>query len=101
MNSFGMTGIYVLLVAGNAVIAFALWYLRRSFASTDAMKKVEARLTELEAKYETLPTVDAVSALKLEMMELRGDIREVASQLNAFSHQLGLLLEQAVNRSKS
>lgn len=39
MNSFGMTGIYVLLVAGNAVIAFALWYLRRSFASTDAMKK--------------------------------------------------------------
>lgn len=38
MNSFGMTGIYVLLVAGNAVIAFALWYLRRSFASTDAMK---------------------------------------------------------------
>ena len=101
MNSFGMTGIYVLLVAGNAVIAFALWYLRRLFASTDAMKKVEARLSELEAKYETLPTVDAVSALKLEMMELRGDIREVASQLNAFSHQLGLLLEQAVNRSKS
>ncbi len=101
MNSYGMTGIYVLLVAGNAVIAFALWYLRRSFASTDAMKKVETRLSELEAKFETLPTVDAVSALKLEMMELRGDIREVASQLNAFSHQLGLLLEQAVNRSKS
>ena len=96
-SDFGF--LYPLLIVLNAAGGIALYLLRRTFAGKDEVKKVEAKLSELENRLSSLPSADSVNELKLEMSELRGDIRNVATNLNPFSHQLGLLLEQAVNRS--
>lgn len=99
MDFFAMLGLwpYLLPIAGGA----AVWALRRSFASTERVERLENRLTEMETKYANMPTAEDVSEMRLRMTELSGDIRVLSQRVQSFSHQLELLLENAVNRGKS
>ncbi|EAO5960950.1 TPA: DUF2730 family protein [Escherichia coli] len=84
------------VVAGGAV-----WAMRRSFASTERVERLENRMTEMETRYASIPGTEDVHEMRLRIAELSGDIRGLSQRVQSFSHQLELLLENAVNRSNS
>jgi hypothetical protein len=86
---------WVLPVAAGAIA----WAMRRSFASTERVELLENRLTEMETRYANMPGAEDVHEMRLRMTELSGDIRVLSQRVQSFSHQLELLLENAVNRS--
>lgn len=92
-------GVAVSVVCASG--GYIWWTMRRTFASTERVERLENRLTEMEAKYANMPGADDVHEMRLRMTELSGDIRVLSQRVQSFSHQLELLLENAVNRGKS
>lgn len=91
--------IVFLTVLGFASSAITLW-LSKTFARREDMKKVESgmdelntRVTGLEERVDSLPTPEQISALRLEMMEMRGDIKALREALHPVNHMAKLLLE--------
>ncbi|AIY32324.1 DUF2730 family protein [Salmonella enterica] len=89
--------LYLLPVAAGG----AVWAMRRSFASTERVERLENRMTEMETRYASIPGTEDVHEMRLRIAELSGDIRVLSQRVQSFSHQLELLLENAVNRSNS
>jgi len=87
---------YVLPVAGSA----AVWVMRRTFVGIERVEKLENRLTEMETKYANMPTAEDMHEMRLRMSELAGDMKVCSQGLRALTHQIELLLENAVNRGK-
>ncbi|EOG2733990.1 DUF2730 family protein, partial [Salmonella enterica subsp. enterica serovar Montevideo] len=56
---------------------------------------------EMETRYASIPGTEDVHEMRLRIAELSGDIRVLSQRVQSFSHQLELLLENAVNRSNS
>ncbi|EJC6532954.1 DUF2730 family protein [Salmonella enterica] len=73
--------------------------MRRTFVPREAFEKLHDRVEKVETRIANLPTQDEVSRLHVEIVTLRGDLKETAATLKAVSHQNELLLEQAVRKS--
>ena len=80
-----------------------LW-LSKTFARREDLSKVEnkmadvsSRVSILEDKVESMPTQDEVNALRLDMAEMRGDIKALHEALQPVNHLARLLLEQRLN----
>lgn len=84
----------------STVYAVALFVLRRSFATVEAVGKLDERLRSIETQQSNLPSQAEFNALKEEMYELRGDLKETNAGLRAVSHQNQLMLEKTINRSE-
>lgn len=95
-------GVITTLVAVLATVAM-LW-LSKTFVRREDLKQVEktmadhsTRLGNLEDKVDSMPTRDEVNALRLEMSEMRGDIKALHEALRPVNHVAQLLLEQRLN----
>lgn len=53
------------VVAGGAV-----WAMRRSFASTERVERLENRMTEMETRYASIPGTEDVHEMRLRIAEL-------------------------------
>jgi hypothetical protein len=93
------------ITTAAAILAtIAMLWLSKTFARREDLNKVETtmadhstRLAALEDKVESLPTRDEVNALRLEMAEMRGDIKALHEALRPVNHVAQLLLEQRLN----
>lgn len=83
-----------------AAFAGGVWALRRTFASTERVEKLENRLTEMETKYANMPGAEDMHEMRLRMADMSGEVKVLSSTMKAISHQLELLLENAVNGNK-
>ena len=95
-------GVITTTVAVLATLA-TLW-LSKTFARREDLSKVEnkmadvsSRVSILEDKVESMPTQDEVNALRLDMAEMRGDIKALREALQPVNHLARLLLEQRLN----
>ena len=95
-------GVITTTVAVLATLA-TLW-LSKTFARREDLSKVEnkmadvsSRVSILEDKVESMPTQDEVNALRLDMAEMRGDIKALREALQPVNHLARLLLEQCLN----
>lgn len=94
----------VITTAAAILATIAMLWLSKTFARREDLNKVETtmadhstRLATLEDKVESLPTRDEVNALRLEMAEMRGDIKALHEALRPVNHVAQLLLEQRLN----
>ena len=94
----------VITTAAAILATIAMLWLSKTFARREDLNKVETtmadhstRLAALEDKVESLPTRDEVNALRLEMAEMRGDIKALHEALRPVNHVAQLLLEQRLN----
>lgn len=94
----------VITTAAAILATIAMLWLSKTFARRKDLNKVEktmadhsTRLAALEDKVESLPTRDEVNALRLEMAEMRGDIKALHEALRPVNHVAQLLLEQRLN----
>lgn len=98
MDLYGLLSLwpYLVSVAGSA----GVWVMRRTFAGVERVELLENRLTEMETKYANMPTAEDMHQMRLRMAELAGDMKVCSQGLRALTHQIELLLENAVNRGK-
>ncbi|WP_270809024.1 DUF2730 family protein [Aeromonas sp. QDB08] len=94
----------VITTAAAILATIAMLWLSKTFVRRDDLNKVETtmadhstRLAAIEDKVESLPTRDEVNALRLEMAEMRGDIKALHEALRPVNHVAQLLLEQRLN----
>lgn len=94
----------VITTAATILATIVMLWLSKTFARREDLNKVETtmadhstRLAALEDKVESLPTRDEVNALRLEMAEMRGDIKALHEALRPVNHVAQLLLEQRLN----
>ncbi|WP_438402370.1 DUF2730 family protein [Aeromonas veronii] len=94
----------VITTAAAILATIAMLWLSKTFARREDLNNVETtmadhstRLAALEDKVESLPTRDEVNALRLEMAEMRGDIKALHEALRPVNHVAQLLLEQRLN----
>lgn len=94
----------VITTAAAILATIAMLWLSKTFTRREDLNKVETtmadhstRLSALEDKVESLPTRDEVNALRLEMAEMRGDIKALHEALRPVNHVAQLLLEQRLN----
>ena len=94
----------VITTAAAILATIAMLWLSKTFARREDLNKVETtmadhstRLAALEDKVESLPTRDEVNALRLEMADMRGDIKALHEALRPVNHVAQLLLEQRLN----
>lgn len=94
----------VITTAAAILATIAMLWLSKTFARREDLNKVETtmadhstRLAALEDKVESLPTRDEVNALRLEMAEMRGDLKALHEALRPVNHVAQLLLEQRLN----
>lgn len=95
-------GVITTVVAVLATVAM-LW-LSKNFARREELSKVEtkmadvsSRVSNLEEKVDSLPTLEEMNSLRLEMAEMRGDIKALREALHPVNHLARLLLEQRLN----
>ena len=88
----------------SLLAAIALLWLSKTFARREELKKLESdmadtnvRVSELEAKVSAMPTRDELNALRLDMSEMRGDLKALSEALKPVNHVAQLLLEQRLN----
>lgn len=87
---------YLLPVAFGGVV----WALRRTFASTERVEKLENRLTEMETRYANAPGAEDMHEMRLRLADMAGEVKVLTNAMKGISHQLELLLENAVNGNK-
>lgn len=94
----------VITTAAAILATVAMLWLSKTFARREDLNKVvsnmadhSTRIATLEDKVESLPTRDEVNALRLEMAEMRGDIKALHEALRPVNHVAQLLLEQRLN----
>ncbi|WP_334470776.1 DUF2730 family protein [Arsenophonus sp. PmNCSU2021_1] len=87
------------LSAASTAGALFMWLMRRSFAGREQVERLNARLLTVETQLGNAPSAQTVHALKVEITELRGDLKETRASLQAVTHQLELLVEKALYRS--
>ena len=93
------------ITTGVAILAtIVMLWLSKTFARREDLSKVEnkmadvsSRVSILEDKVESMPTQDEVNALRLDMAEMRGDIKALREALQPVNHLARLLLEQRLN----
>jgi predicted nucleic acid-binding Zn-ribbon protein len=95
-------GVITTAVAVLATVAM-LW-LSKTFVRREELKQVEktmadhsTRLANVEEKVATLPTQEEMNALRLDLAEMRGDIKALREALRPVNHVAQLLLEQRLN----
>lgn len=88
----------------SLLAAIALLWLSKTFARREDLKKLESdmadtnvRVSNLEKEISVMPTREELSALRLEMAEMRGDIKALSEALKPVNHVAQLLLEQRLN----
>ena len=89
---------YALIGSASVVFGGAVWALRRTFASTERVEKIENRLTEIETRCAAMPDAAVIQEIRLQQAEMNGDLKALNRSMNSISHQLDLLLENAVTR---
>jgi HAMP domain-containing protein len=94
-------GVITTAVAVLATVAM-LW-LSKTFVRREELKQVENtmadhsnRLANIEDKLESLPTRDEVNALRLEISDVRGDMKGLKESLRQVDHLARLLIEQGL-----
>lgn len=91
---------FIWSVATTVVLIF-LGFLSRTYAKRDDVVKVAGDLKLLSEHVKTLPTVQQVTNLRLEMSELNGDLKELKPQLEAVRRMSDLLLDERLSQGKN
>ena len=91
----------VITTLAALIATAAMLWLSKNFARREDLKQMESgmdelssRVTGLEERVDSLPTPEQISALRLEMSEMRGDIKALREALRPVNHMAQLLLEQ-------
>lgn len=99
---WGVIGSIFAVLASFVTTAAMLW-LSKTFARREELKQVEKtmadhsnRLANIEDKLESLPTRDEVNALRLEIADVRGDMKGLKESLRQVDHLARLLIEQGL-----
>ena len=94
----------VITTAALVLATVAMLWLSKTFVRREELKQVEmtmadhsTRIAAIEDEVKSLPTRDEVNALRLEMAEMRGDIKALHEALRPVNHVAQLLLEQRLN----
>ena len=77
----------------STIALFIMFLLSKTYAKRDDLISLTTRFGNLENKVETLPNVNQLHKLQLEISELRGDLKNLEPQLNSVSKLSDLLLE--------
>ncbi|MGU5635179.1 DUF2730 family protein [Aeromonas veronii] len=100
---WGVIGSIFAVLASFVTTAALLW-LSKTFVRREELKKVEntmadhsTRLANVEEKLDAMPTQEELNALRLDMAEMRGDIKALREALHPVNHIAQLLLEQRLN----
>lgn len=93
----------VITTAAAILATIAMLWLSKTFARREDLNKVETtmadhstRLANIEDKLESLPTRDEVNALRLEIADVRGDMKGLKESLRQVDHLARLLIEQGL-----
>ncbi|NVP03173.1 DUF2730 family protein [Photobacterium damselae subsp. damselae] len=71
--------------------------LSKTYVKREEMQEVKKDLEKVKKDIESLPTGDQVHELKLELADVRGEIKELRAALVPVNHLAQLLLEQQLN----
>ncbi|MPW30474.1 DUF2730 family protein [Agarivorans sp. B2Z047] len=95
VNAVGAQTLWAAFVASVALTAAIvnLWLSSR-FARKRELDDINKRVTSIEHQMERLPDKDEMHALKIEVEQLRGDIKGFAGEIRPLAHQLSLLFEK-------
>ena len=95
--------VIVVIVSVTASI-IQLW-LSKNYARKEDVLGMEKRVMKLEMTVEhtlkTLPDEADIASLKLEISELRGELKEMRPKIEQVSHLSQMLLENELNGAKS
>jgi hypothetical protein len=68
----------VLLALWSLVMSWAIWSMRKEFASGTDVGKLDTRLSLVEAAVKSLPTKDDFHDLGIQLTRLEGDLKALA-----------------------
>lgn len=93
--NFGVISAGVAIIAGGFWLKLDSKYAKKNDLNqlADIARSHDSRLATLETKVENLPTAVDVERLKTLVTDVKGDTKATSRQMDAVSHQLGLLLE--------
>ncbi len=74
-----------------------LGLLSRTYAKRDDFIKMKSDMESLEKRVNQMPTHEEVLALRLEISEARGEMKELSADLKSIRHISDLLLENRLN----
>ncbi|WGE52391.1 DUF2730 domain-containing protein [Actinobacillus equuli] len=93
--NFGVISTLIAIVVGAFWLKLDSKYAKKHDLNqlADIARSHDSRLATLETKVENLPTAVDVERLKTLVTDVKGDTKATSRQMDAVSHQLGLLLE--------
>lgn len=93
--NFGLISTLIAIIAGAFWLKLDSKYAKKYDLNqlADIARSHDNRLATLENKVENLPTAVDVERLKTLVTDVKGDTKATSRQVDAMSHQMGLLLE--------
>ncbi|SEW10460.1 DUF2730 domain-containing protein [[Haemophilus] ducreyi] len=93
--NFGVISTVAAVVAGTFWLKLDSKYAKKNDVGQllEVAKNHDSRIAMLEKQVENLPTAVDVERLKTLVTDVKGDTKATSRQMDAVSHQLGLLLE--------
>lgn len=93
--NFGVISTLITIIAGVFWLKLDSKYAKKHDLSqlAEIAHSHENRLATLESKVDNLPTAVDMERLKTLVTEVKGDTKATSRQIDAISHQMGLLLE--------
>nr|DAS60899.1 MAG TPA: Protein of unknown function (DUF2730) [Caudoviricetes sp.]DAW72763.1 MAG TPA: Protein of unknown function (DUF2730) [Caudoviricetes sp.] len=93
--NFGVVSTLIAIFIGAFWLKLDSKYAKKHDLSqlADIARSHDNRLATLESKVENLPTAVDVERLKTLLTDVKGDTKATSRQVDAMSHQVGLLLE--------
>lgn len=87
------------VVAGVISLAMTtiLALLGKTYAKKEEMDELKIKLSQLEAKLNTLPTVEQFHHVEMGITELSGDVKEIKAAMQSIGTTAQLLLEKHLN----
>ncbi|ELL9331489.1 DUF2730 family protein [Vibrio fluvialis] len=74
--------------------------LSKTYARREEVEQVRRRMDELQAHVDAMPTQKQITDLMVEMANMRGDMKELSSNIKPIEHLSRLLLEQRLKDDK-
>lgn len=94
----------IVVIVSIAASIIQLW-LSKNYARKDDVLGMEKRVMKLEMTVEhvlrTLPDEEDIASLKLEISELRGELKEIRPKIEQVSDLSQMLLQNELNGAKS
>lgn len=80
-----------------SAVQIILILLSKTYARREELNEVKQEVQKLKSDVDALPASEYVHQLKVELAEVRGEIKELSAALKPVNHLAQLLLEQQLN----